>query len=65
MNGAVASGTPKPQAADMLLSKVYMTLATAPSDIQDTGLNYWQLAYDEAIKAYGAYSLFTSYDNYG
>ena len=63
MNGAVASGTPKPQAADMLLSKVYMTLATAPSDIQDTGLNYWQLAYDEAIKAYGAYSLFTSYDN--
>jgi len=63
MNGAVASGTPKPQAADMLLSKVYMTLATAPSDIQDTGFNYWQLAYDEAIKAYGAYDLFTSYDD--
>ena len=35
MNGAVASGTPKPQAADMLLSKVYMTLATASSDVQD------------------------------
>ena len=40
-----------------------MTLATAPSDIQDTGFNYWQLAYDEAIKAYGAYDLFTSYDD--
>ena len=63
MNGAVASGTPKPQAADMLLSKVYMTLATAPSDAQDSSLNYWQLAHDEAIKAYGAYSLHNSYDN--
>jgi hypothetical protein len=63
MNGAVASGTPKPQAADMLLSKVYMTLATASNDTQDSSLNYWQLAYDEAIKAYGAYSLHDSYDN--
>ena len=63
MNGAVASGTPKPQAADMLLSKVYMTLATASSAIQDSSLNYWQLAYDEAIKVYGAYSLLDSYDN--
>ena len=63
MNGAVASGTPKPQAADMLLSKVYMTLATASSAIQDSSLNYWQLAYDEAIKVYGAYSLHDSYDN--
>ena len=63
MNGAVAIGTPKPQAADMLLSKVYMTLATASNDTQDSSLNYWQLAYDEAIKAYGAYSLHDSYDN--
>ena len=63
MNGAVASGTPKPQAADMLLSKVYMTLATASSAIQDSSLNYWQLAYDEAIKAYGTYSLLPSYDD--
>jgi hypothetical protein len=63
MNGAVASGTPKPQAADMLLSKVYMTLATASNDTQDSSLNYWQLAYYEAIKAYGAYSLHDSYDN--
>lgn len=63
MNGAVASGTPKPQAADMLLSKVYMTLATASSAIQDSSLNYWQLAYDEAIKVYGAYSLHDSYDD--
>ena len=63
MNGAVASGTPKPQAADMLLSKVYMTLATASSAIQDSSLNYWQLAYDEAIKVYGAYGLLPSYDD--
>ena len=63
MNGAVASGTPKPFAADMLLSKVYMTLATASSDIQDSSLNYWQLAHDEAIKAYGAYGLLPSFDN--
>lgn len=63
MNGAVASGTPKPQAADMLLSKVYMTLATASSAIQDSSLNYWQLAYDEAIKAYGTYGLLPSYDD--
>ena len=63
MNGAVASGTPKPQAADMLLSKVYMTLATASSVIQESSLNYWQLAYDEAIKAYGTYSLLPSYDD--
>ena len=63
MNGAVASGTPKPQAADMLLSKVYMTLATASSDVQDASLNYWQLAHDEAIKAYGGYSLHAIYDN--
>jgi hypothetical protein len=63
MNGAVASGTPKPQAADMLLSKVYMTLATASSAIQDSSLNYWQLAYDEAIKAYGTYDLLPSYDD--
>ena len=63
MNGAVASGTPKPFAADMLLSKVYMTLATASSAIQDSSLNYWQLAHDEAIKAYGEYELFTSYDD--
>lgn len=63
MNGAVASGTPKPQAADMLLSKVYMTLATASSAIQDSSLNYWQLAYDEAIKAYGTYGLLPNYDD--
>ena len=63
MNGAVGNGTPKPQAADMLLAKVYMTLATAPSEIQEVGQNYWQLAYEEAIKAYGEYSLFPSYDN--
>lgn len=61
MNGSVGEGTPKPQVSDMLLAKIYMTLATAPIDIQDTGVDYWQLAYDEASKVYGSYELFSSY----
>jgi hypothetical protein len=63
MNGAVGNGTAKPEAADMLLAKVYMTLATAPADLQESGLNYWQLAYDEAIKVYGQYSLLPNYSD--
>lgn len=61
MNGSVGEGTPKPQAADMLLAKIYMTLATAPVDVQDPGVNYWQLAYNEAVKVYGVYSLLPNY----
>lgn len=63
MNGSVGNGTPKPEAANMLLAKVYMTLATAPADQQDTGQNYWQMAYDEAKKVYGHYSLVSNYGN--
>lgn len=61
MNGAIGNGTPKQYAADMLLAKVYMTLATAPASYQPESANYWQLAYDEAIKAYGQYSLVANY----
>lgn len=63
MNGSIGKGTAKPYAADMLLAKVYMTLATAPSSYQpDQSANYWQLAYTEAKKVYGAYSLYPDYD---
>ena len=61
LNGSVGNGTIKPYAASMLLAKVYMTLATAPASHTESGLNYWQLAYDEAIKVYGKYTLVSSY----
>lgn len=62
MNGSVGNNTIKPEAAAMLLAKVYMTLATAPTEQQEIGLNYWQMAYDEAIKVYGNYALVSDYD---
>ena len=50
------------EAANMLLAKVYMTLATADASLQDkTPMEYWQMAYDEAIKVYGKYSLVSDY----
>lgn len=61
MNGNIGNGTPQKYAADMLLAKVYMTLATAPSSHQPESGDYWQLAYKEAINVYGIYSLI----NYG
>lgn len=61
MNGAVGNGKARPQAANMLLAKVYMTLATAPAEFQESGLNYWQLAYNEASKVYGEYALVSEY----
>ncbi|UXX79832.1 RagB/SusD family nutrient uptake outer membrane protein [Reichenbachiella carrageenanivorans] len=57
MNGAAGLGYPKAFAAHMLLAKVYMVLATAPAELQDTTLDYWQLAYDHAIQVYGQYEL--------
>jgi len=49
-------GRPSNMAPNMLLAKVYMTLAgnTANSP-------YWKMAYDEAIQVYGKYSLVGSY----
>ncbi|QTD37403.1 RagB/SusD family nutrient uptake outer membrane protein [Polaribacter batillariae] len=61
MNSSIGDFAVKPYAADMLLAKVYMQLATAPATHQEAGLNYWDLAYKEAIKVYGAYSLYPSY----
>jgi len=59
-------GYPGAEAANMLLAKVYMTLATADPAIQPSNSdNYWQLAYDEAIKVYGKYSLVNYSDLWG
>ena len=65
MNGVIGAGYPKQYAANMLLAKVYMTLATSP-DLQADGMNeseYWQMAYDEANMAYGQYSLVSDYSS--
>ena len=65
MNGTTGEGYPKQFAANMLLAKVYMTLATNP-DLREDGLSemdYWQLAYDQAIQVYGQYSLVPDYSS--
>lgn len=53
----------KSYAANMLLAKVYMTLATNPQLVPDEliGSNFWQLAYNEAEVVYGQYTLFPDY----
>jgi len=63
MNNSFETGYPKKYAANMLLAKVYMTLATNPS-LREDGLDevdYWQLAYDQAKEVYGQYSLAADY----
>ncbi|CAI8199601.1 MAG: SusD-like protein [Formosa sp. Hel1_33_131] len=63
MNGSRVAGYPMKYAANMLLSKVYMTLATN-LDLQAAGINeaqYWQLAYEQAKEVYGQYSLVPDY----
>jgi len=65
LNGSRGTGYPKQYAANMLLAKLYMTLATNP-DLQDgalTEMNYWQMAYEEAIKVYGQYALVLDYSS--
>ena len=56
--GQQTGGRPGKLAANMLLAKVYMTLAG-----NDNGSEYWQKAYDEAIQVYGQYSLVSNYDD--
>jgi|TARA_B110000881_G_C18576875_1_gene519136 hypothetical protein len=65
ISGARGTGYPKQYAANMLLAKLYMTLATNPElrDESLTEMNYWQMAYDEAIKVYGQYSLIADYSS--
>ncbi len=59
------TGYPGAEAANMLLAKVYMTLATANDEIKDgkTEAEYWQLAYNQAIQVYGKYSLMNDYSD--
>lgn len=65
MNGKQGAGYPKQEAGNMLLAKLFMTLATN-SELQDASLSesdYWQMAYDEAIEVYGQYSLVADYSS--
>ena len=65
INGNTGAGYPKQYAANMLLAKVYMTWATNPS-LRADGISeaqYWQMVYDEAILAYGQYSLVADYSS--
>ncbi|NPA35795.1 MAG: RagB/SusD family nutrient uptake outer membrane protein [Chlorobi bacterium] len=60
--GEQLEGFAAKEAANMLLAKVYMTLATADPELQEkTPEEYWKLAYDEAIQVYGKYSLVSDY----
>ena len=62
LNGNAGVGYPKQYAANMLLSKVYMAIATN-SVLQSAGssMDYWNMAYNEGVKAYGQYSLVSDY----
>ncbi|MBD0778635.1 RagB/SusD family nutrient uptake outer membrane protein [Maribacter sp. ANRC-HE7] len=65
LNGASGNGYPKQYAANMLLAKLYMTMATN-SDLQEgslTEMDYWQMAYTEAMKVYGKYALVPNYSS--
>ena len=55
-------GFPAKEAANMLLAKVYMTMATTDDDVPIKDANEcWQKAYDEAKQVYGKYSLLDDY----
>lgn len=60
MNGIMGAGYPRQYAANMLLAKIYMYLATN-TELQTNSENYWQLAYNEAKQVYGKYSLISNY----
>tara|TARA_B110000003_G_scaffold96909_1_gene99046 strand:+ start:21473 stop:22999 length:1527 start_codon:yes stop_codon:yes gene_type:complete len=65
INGASGIGYPRQFAANMLLAKIYMTLATNP-DLRDDSLSEmdcWQMAFEEAMKVYGQYSLVADYSS--
>ncbi len=61
INGSAGTSFPQVYAVNMLKAKVYMSLATESEDVQDGSTNYWQAAYDEAIKVYGHYTLVEDY----
>lgn len=53
-----SAGRPGKYAANMLLAKAHMTMAG-----NDSGSSHWQLAFNEASKVYGNYSLVPNYGN--
>ena len=57
--GETQKGRPAKYAADMLMAKVYMWMAGNKTASET---DYWQKAYDYAIKVYGKYQLM---DNFG
>lgn len=56
MSNSLSSHYPKSYAVNMLLAKVYMQLAG-----NDSGSEYWQMAYDNAFQVYGNYTLVDDY----
>jgi len=54
----VVDGRPSKYAANVLLAKIYMQLAGNKTAAET---DYWKKAYDEAIKAYGKYTLVKDY----
>ena len=67
LNGSGGVGFPRAHAAQMLLAKVYMQLATNP-DLQQENMSemdYWNLAYLKSKEIYdsGSYSLVSDYSS--
>ena len=64
LNGNAGVGYPKAHAANMLLAKVYMTIATN-ADLQTDGteMDYWNMANQAAQTAYGQYSLVNDFSS--
>ena len=56
--GEETSGRPAKYAANMLMAKVYMQMA---GNLTAGESEYWQKAYDEAIKVYGKYTLVSDF----
>ncbi len=63
MNGSRGIGYPKKNAANFLLAKIYMTMATNPElrPTSLTELDCWNLSYGEAIEVYEEYELVSDY----
>lgn len=60
--GLEREGFPAREAANMLLAKVYMTMATVEDEVPiEDSHECWQKAYDEAKQVYGKYSLLENY----
>lgn len=68
--GGLDKSYPTKYAAEMLLGKVYMYLASSTDSndpytkvegMSDSGTNYWELAYEHSSKVYGQYSLVNDY----